>query len=189
MNYGIYKNIRGAAWQCLIDCNIVSLPVSVGQIMQHYGIEMIYNSDTGILRPNESGRIIISDVPCVVIRDEHSPQRQRFTAIHELGHYLLGHLGARGELSRSDVKEPQETEADMFAARVLMPVCVLWGIGVESTEDIAKICNVSLTAADIRSRRLELLRSRGKFLSSQLERRVYDNFSEFIQNYNNRKGE
>lgn len=181
MNYGIYKNIRGAAWRCLIDCNIVSLPVSVSQIMRHYGIEMIYNSDTGILQSNESGRIIISDVPCVVIQDEHSIQRQRFTAMHELGHYVLGHLGEQMELSRSDIRQPQEKEADMFAVRVLMPACVLWGLDLHSPTEIARICNVSMQAAERRAKRMEELYARNMFLSDPLERKVFEQFKDFLK--------
>lgn len=177
MNYGIYKDIRGAAWQCLIDCKIDLLPVSVSQIMQYYSIDIIYNSKVEILQQNESGRIIIADKPRVIIRDEHTPQRQRFTVIHELGHYLLGHLGVQGELSRSCIKAPQEREADMFAARVLMPACVLWGLGVYEPQAIATICNVSLQAATYRAKRLEVLRKRNKFLTDPLERAVYNQFN------------
>ena len=184
MNYGIYKNIRGAAWQCIIDCNIVSLPVSVSQIMQHYGIEMIYNSDTGILRPNESGRIIVTDKPRVIIRDEHPIPRQRFTAMHELGHYLLGHLGEQMELSRSDIKQPQEKEADMFATRILMPACVLWGLDLHTPTEIACACNVSMQAAERRARRMEELYARNMFLSDPLERKVFEQFKDFLK-YNN----
>lgn len=181
MNYGIYKGIRGAAWQCLIDCDIMSLPVSVSRIMRHYGIDMVYNGNVGILQPSESGRIIVTDKPRVVIRDEHPIPRQRFTAMHELGHYLLGHLGEQMELSRSDVKKPQETEADMFAVRVLMPACVLWGLDLHSPAEIARACNVSMQAAERRARRMEELYARNMFLSDPLERKAFEQFKDFLK--------
>ena len=180
LNYGIYKGIRGASWQCLIDCNITSLPISVSQIMQHYNIDMIYDSNVGILLPHESGRIIVTDKQRIIIRDEQTRQRQRFTAMHELGHYLLGHLGETGELSRSQVKAPQEQEADMFAARVLMPACVLWAVDARTPQEIADLCNVSMQAAAYRAERLAVLRERNKFLTSPIERQVYQQCSGFI---------
>lgn len=182
MNYGIYKNIRGAAWQCLIDCNVVSLPVSVSRIMRYYGIDMVYNSNVEILQPSESGRIIVTDKPRVIIRDEHSIQRQRFTAMHELGHYVLGHLGEQMELSRSDIRQPQEKESDMFAVRVLMPACVLWGLDLHSPTEIARICNVSMQAAERRAKRMKELYARNMFLSDPLERKVFEQFKDYIQN-------
>lgn len=32
MDYAKYKNVRNASWQCLLDCNIRSLPVPIGGI-------------------------------------------------------------------------------------------------------------------------------------------------------------
>ena len=72
----------------------------------------------------------------------------------------------------------------MFAARLLAPACVLWGLGVQSAEDIAAICNISYSAASIRFRRLETLRERNSFFLNPLEQKVYDNFKEYMQNYN-----
>ena len=178
MNYGIYKNIRGASWQCLLDCGIDALPVPVGVLAKHYGITMLYDSDVHILSANESGRLVFDNgSPLMIINNNQSVQRMRFTAVHELGHYVLGHLGESGALSRSHIKAPQEQEADMFAARVLMPACVLWGLGVYEPQAIATICNVSLQAATYRAKRLEVLRKRNKFLSDPLERAVYNQFN------------
>lgn len=185
-----YAQVRNAAWKALLDYNITSLPVSLSKICRAAGIRTLKNSDAHKLSEGEFGiSIKQGDTWFIVFDDSDTVQRVRFTVAHELGHIFLGHEMLYGYYTRkSNIAKPAaETEADMFAARLLAPACVLWGIGAETPEEISAVCNISYTAADIRSRRLKLLRSRGKFLSSQLEKQVYENFSEFIQNY--RKGE
>lgn len=185
MNYAIYKSARNAAWQCLIDCKITELPVSVGQIVRHYGAKVVYNSDLDLLRDGESGRIVIRNGDAViVVRDSEPLHRLRFTILHEIGHYLLGHLGAAGELSRDEVTSPDEQAADTFAARVLMPAVVLWAMGLQTADEIADCCNVSMAAASVRSRRMQTLYARNKFLTDPVERQVYQQFSDFIVEYN-----
>ena len=182
MDYAIYKGIRGAAWHCLIDCGVNKLPIPVGKLLGNYGIDIKINSEVHILEPWESGRIVsINKTPYIIMQDGQSQQRLRFTAMHELGHYLLGHLGDDSrELSRSHIKAPQEQEADMFAARVLMPSCVLWALGLEDALEISIACNVSYQAGIVRAKRMAVLRSRNKFLTDPLERRVYEQFKPYI---------
>lgn len=108
--------------------------------------------------------------------------RQRYTVLHELGHYLLGHLG-EVPLSRSEseCRPAEEQAADHFAIGVLAPACVLWGLNLHTAEDIARVCGISMQAAQIRAERMELLRQRGMFLSHPLERKVYEQFRGFIE--------
>lgn len=186
MDYGVYKNVRNASWQCLIDCKITSLPVPISYICELYHGKVVNNSEVCKLKNSESGRVYVIDgYPYVVVNDNESVQRIRFTIAHELGHYLLGHLGSDiTNLNRGydSIKPIQETEADMFAARLLAPACVLWGINAQTAEQISEVCSISHTAAKIRAERMEVLRKRGKFLTSPLERKVYQQFENYIQN-------
>lgn len=75
---------------------------------------------------------------------------------------------------------PIEQEANVFAARILAPACVLWGINARTPEDIMRICNISREAAEYRAVRMIELYKRNKFLTSQLERRVYMQFQDYI---------
>lgn len=59
---------------------------------------------------------------------------------------------------------------------------VLWGLGLHTADEIAAACNVSPAAARIRADRMKELYTRGRFLSSPLERRVYERFQNFIEN-------
>lgn len=68
----------------------------------------------------------------------------------------------------------------MFASRLLAPACVLWALDARTPEEIASLCKISHQAAAFRAERMELLYRRGKFLASPLERKVYEQFSKFI---------
>lgn len=166
MNFTIYEAARNASWQCLIDCGVSELPVKPVQIAAHYGIECKLTD--AFLQPEESGKLIRRefDKLQIVVRPTDTDQRKRFTILHELGHYLLGE---------------SEYAAERFAVGVLMPACVLWGVGAFDPETISQICNVSQQAAQRRSERMRILRTRDKFLTHPLEQQVYDQFQTFIQ--------
>lgn len=188
MNYGIYKGVRDAAWKCLIDCNISALPINLKKIAKHFNVKIIENSCINLLKPSENGVSILYKNECfIVIDDENTIQRCRFTIAHELGHILLGHPTREGYHARTiDKDRPQiESEADIFASRLLAPACVLWGLNLHTAEEIAKACKISVAAAKIRAERMDVLYKRGKFLISPLERKVYEQFKGFIDN--NRK--
>ena len=75
---------------------------------------------------------------------------------------------------------PQERQANQFAARVLAPACVLWGLDLHSADEIAAACGISRAAAAFRAERMQELYRRGKFLTAPQERRVYRQFENFI---------
>lgn len=101
--------------------------------------------------------------------------RKRFTIAHEFGHIILFHLT---KLSNVEY----ETEANMFAARILMPACVLKECNATTPEAISKLCNTSIAAATNRFNRLRILIDRKKFYRNKLERKVYRQFKKFIKN-------
>ena len=182
--YGVYKDVRNAAWRCLIDFEISELPVRPSWIAKAAGIKVIKNSDIHELSMHESGASILVDKKWYIIYDDKNPkQRSRFTIAHELGHIFLGHELRKGYYARTfNTSRPViEQQADAFAARLLAPACVLWGLELHSAEDISKVCDISMSAAAIRAERMEVLYSRNKFLSSPLERKVYNNFKEYIK--------
>lgn len=186
INYGKYKNVRNAAWQVLIDYNINKLPVKVTNIVKQANIKLLNNSDCNFLKGNQLGvSIHLENEWYIIVDDTMKIERIRFTIAHELGHIFLGHesLLHRTPNSIFIEKPEEETEADMFAARLLAPSCVLWGLNLHAPEEIAKICNISYQAAVYRAKRMEILYKRNMFLTSDLEKQVYSNFSEFINNY------
>lgn len=182
--YGIYKNVRDAAWRCLAEHRIDKLPVDILHIARMTGIKIIKNSSVNELSLSESGASLFDGAKWYIIYDdENTVQRARFTIAHEFGHIFLGHELRKGRHARTfDISKPQvEKEADSFAARLLAPACVLWGLSLHSPQEIADVCNISLAAAKIRAERMSVLYDRNKFLTSPLEKTVYDNFRKYIE--------
>lgn len=183
--YGLYKKARDASWQALIDNKISSLPVDVVKIANDNGISVIKNSAANELRDGEVGVSLYDGDEWFVIYDDtvKSIGRKRFTIAHELGHIFLGHPLVAGYHKRSaDPNIPStENEANIFASRLLAPACVLWGLNLHTAEEIAKACNLSMSAAQNRAERMEELYRRNKFLISPLEKEVYNQFRDFIE--------
>ena len=120
----------------------------------------------------------------IIYKDSESFKRCRFTIAHELGHIFLGHLltavpayACRTFVARNDL----ESSANVFARDLLAPACVLHELGTTSPEDIAKHCDISLEAAQIRAARLWLLEERNAWYQSPLERKVHKSFKRFIE--------
>lgn len=207
-SYGLYKNARNASWECLIRHNVHALPVSMSTIFRAEGIPLgrycdnaapIRESGLGWIMDNDGFTIRNSGGKLSVFYNERcTVQRTRFTLAHELGHIYLGHLTDGGKVQYStrnkeplEIVDPAERDANVFASRLLAPACVLWRLGIHSPEEIAQLCQISITAAQFRAERMEILYRREAtwlaekghscFLQSPLERRVLEQFSEYIK--------
>lgn len=180
-----YSIVRDTCWKCLIECNVRTLPTPLGEICTHYGIGIVNDSDVNLLDKDESGRIVcVGNAIRIVVNDKHPIQRRRYTIAHELGHYLLGHLGTDvSQLNRrhQSIKSDEEIEADTFAARLLAPACVLWALDLHTADEIAELCNMSVQAAGYRAERMKKLYQKNNFLKSPLEIKVHEQFKPFIK--------
>lgn len=183
MLYGKYKNVRNSVWQALLDFNVTKLPVSVNSIAKQLGIKVIKNSDIHELQNGERGVTLFKDERWYIVFDDtESVPVCRFTVAHELGHILLGHILVTGTKYRTFAKRDEEEQAaDMFAARLLAPACVLHELQALSAEQIAKVCNISISAAVVRSERMQVLEARNKYYLHPLERKVRQQFYSFIK--------
>ncbi len=182
MNYKDYKNTRDLVWEILIRERVSALPVSVSGLCRNMGIPICLEE----LKDGNSGKsLIVGDQPVIIVNKTDSPERQRFTAAHELGHIMLGHVGKYKLVNRepSANDNPIEQAANVFASRLLAPACVLWGCNIHTAEEIAVNCKISRQAAEYRAARMEILYERNAFLTSQLEREVYENFRRYIETH------
>lgn len=58
---------------------------------------------------------------------------------------------------------------------------MLHALNANTAEEIAKLCNISMTAAAHRAERMKILNQRNAFLKHPLEREVHEQFKPFIQ--------
>lgn len=88
----------------------------------------------------------------IFINSQRPDERKLFTLAHEIGHFLLGHNGTNFRIDRdiySKDKDVYETEANFFAAALLMPEkdVINFILSGMSAGEMAGIFNVSHSAA------------------------------------------
>lgn len=100
------------------------LPVDIFSIIEAIGIYPRFTALSGlagaIIRKDLSG----GDVYGILVNSDQSEERMRFSMAHECAHYVLGHLQKEETYHPSPMarwKSPIETDADTFAAELLMP--------------------------------------------------------------------
>ena len=194
-----YKKIRDLAWNILIKNGVSELPVNIYKICKQEGINVFsYKvSESFIESMGLTEEAELNDAfsmgNTIFYNEEKSEQRRRFSIAHELGHILL-HSDIEFKIYNREplpCELPIEAEANAFAARILAPLCVLQFLNLNSAREISEVCNISYTAAEARFSRLCEIRKRNKerrseknhgtFLLSRLERRVIENFGEYIE--------
>lgn len=127
-----YKFIRARVTKLLEECGIKSAPIDLDQIASKLGLQIKEERTGGDI----SGFLYRSGSTGIIgVNSKHNKPRRRFTAAHELGHYLL-HSAQAGEvhvdpLNAIDIKfrdtkssagtDIEEREANRFAAELLMP--------------------------------------------------------------------
>lgn len=153
--------IRQKAEALLSRCGIAEAPVSVEEVARAVGARVRYSPFEGEL----AGMLIRGDGQTTIgVNSLHHPNRQRFTIAHELGHLLLHkgevHIDRSFRVNRRDevsslAVDPDEIEANCFAAELLMPYDLVMAellecdIDVEDESEIrrfAKKYEVSLQA-------------------------------------------
>lgn len=152
--------------QALIQSHTASLPVRVSAIAEHFEIKVVdyaafskvYNVDKQELydRVSCGGFSLVAEGRFFCVLNSglcHQPRR-KWTAAHELGHILSGHISGEPLLH----SPCQEREADRFAAELLAPLTVLHFCGVSSAIEIERLCGISHEAAVYRFQELTALR-------------------------------
>jgi Zn-dependent peptidase ImmA (M78 family) len=113
----------------LHECGIISRPVSLEKIVQHFSIQQVQLPASADI----FGAIVRKgDRVSIAINPSQHPNPQRFTLAHELGHYFchdaqdMEHVDGdfrvswRNNASSAGV-DWKEIEANRFAAELLMP--------------------------------------------------------------------
>ena len=120
------NKIKLAAAELLAKSKVKSAPVNVEGLAKKLGISINYEpfkEDLSGVLVKEKKRTVIG------VNSSHPKTRQRFTIAHELGHFALKHDGElfidktvmKRDGRSSQAIDPQEIEANSFAAEILMP--------------------------------------------------------------------
>lgn len=123
--------IRSEVTRILKKCGVTEPPVPVDIVARFMGAQIRYSPIEGELAGmlvRKEGQIIIG------VNSLHHPNRQRFTIAHECGHLLLHkgeiHIDHSFRINRRDevsamASDPDEIEANRFAAELLMPYAMI----------------------------------------------------------------
>lgn len=164
--YEKYKNARNLAWNILIKYNLYSFPIDIIELANKLNIQ-IYKVNN---LPNDiyAFNTIKTNKKIICYKDSGNIDTNRFTIAHELGHILLNHS--------NKTKEYKEEQANIFASRLLCPLCIIKHYNFDSIADISEFFGISEESAEIRLNRFNTIATRNKFLSNSLERNYYYNY-------------
>lgn len=151
--------LRKAARQLLKDCGIVDPPVDLLTIIKKCRLEY---EEVDYFEDDVAALIIpIEDRIVAVVNQKTSLTRRRFSLAHELCHHLyhkdrealrgITTIDSPPEYVGEGGKDPFETEADIFAGELLVPLPMLkkhYRPGY-TAEDLARIFHVSKEVASI----------------------------------------
>lgn len=127
-----YVKIRAEVEKVLAESAVNKAPVDVEVVAKSLGAEVRYSPFDGEL----AGMLVrgADEHPIIGVNSLHHPNRQRFTVAHECGHLILHkgevHVDRRLQVNRRDeisslAIDPDEIEANRFAAELLMPYKLL----------------------------------------------------------------
>lgn len=135
------------------------IPVNLNPILKKYGL-LAY--EVSFTRQEVCGAFDRS-AKTIFINSTDPQTKKMFTLAHELGHYFLHSSIERDvlyrEKSSNSKKEKIESEADLFASKLLMPEATIrsyWTVA-ESIQQMADLFGVSYTAMLNRLRSLEFI--------------------------------
>lgn len=208
--YKRYTDIRDTVWRLILGMGINKLPIKISKVLTNLNIALYtYQNnyaeiaDLGLeeLTKTSDGFTVVRRNQYVIFYDNTQlPARIRFTLAHELGHIILEsgfsetasgivYTTRNNEPNKND--NPEETAANMFAARLLAPSCVLHELKLFTVEEIMQYCSISKSAAEFKLERMLLLENRnarflkekgyGCFYLSPLECQVTQQFEEYIK--------
>lgn len=126
-----FRKARQKATNLLTELKMKEPPIDPRKIADFLGVKVTYDDF-----PNEFKNVsgyIQSEERHIVVNTRQNDKRMFFTIAHELGHDLLHKDYAKSNdyrvLPRNDKyegrKPPEEVEADIFAANLLVPFSVL----------------------------------------------------------------
>ncbi|PYB70011.1 ImmA/IrrE family metallo-endopeptidase [Rhizobium wuzhouense] len=126
------QEIRRIVEDLLLKVKFAELPVPVEAVAKTLDISVKFAPYS---EGDLAGMLILQPRPTIAVNSAHHRNRQRFTIAHEIGHFLLHkkesiHIDEKMAVLYRDKNSsmainPQEVEANHFAAELLMPKRIL----------------------------------------------------------------
>lgn len=156
-----WSYVSRAAWQFLIDYKVNWLPLIPEKLTRkdwairsvEWAEKILGCSKHEIINGFDAETWEMNGKYLILYNNYAYGPRIPFTICHEIGHIVLNHLlefsqtSITGEGLTDKEYEVLEIEADFFAEEILMPSPVLRYLMPLRPEEIATLCNVSMTAA------------------------------------------
>ena len=120
------KHARNLAQKLIKEAKVREAPVSLQHIIEHIQTTRSLVVTRIEVSERVSGLLVVcksldGEYATIGFNTNHPWCRRRFTIAHEIGHLLLEHACSRNEGDGSH----NETEANVFAAELLMPKIIL----------------------------------------------------------------
>lgn len=134
-------------YHVLTECQVKRLPINCISILTHYEFKIItydllkqLNEELYTLSLSFSDDAYIDgNTKIVAYNHRKSQKRIRFSLMHELAHYILGHVNH---------SQQNEDEADDFASLILAPRVMIQQLGCKDASDVRKKFDISQAAAN-----------------------------------------
>lgn len=141
------EKLHQKVWEVCRECGIKDFPFDCISILEHYSFKIFTYERARYLCPElyvlcrDMSDDAFSDkvLKVVLYNDSLCIQRIRFSLMHELGHYILGHNIKSKEIER---------EADAFAANLLAPEAVIKYQGFYTAPSLSSYFGISIAAAN-----------------------------------------
>lgn len=157
------KNVLDANWNWHLPVSMETIATRLGIVIKALDpLNPDHRGLSGLAEINSDGQRVI------YYNQSESHNRIRFTLAHETGHHVLNHVNPTNPCFREDSNtfnsnSPiwQESEANNFAAQLLMPLealkTLIFKKGISDIGELAHIFNVSESAMFYRLKNLGYL--------------------------------
>lgn len=141
------EKLHQKVWEVCKECGIKDFPFDCIAILKHYGFKVFTYEQAKYRCPelytlcrNMSDDAFSDKVLKVVLyNDKLCIQRVRFSLMHELGHFILGH---------KEENKKTEDEANAFAANLLAPEAIVKYQVFYNAPSISNYFGISVAAAN-----------------------------------------
>lgn len=140
-----YEIINNKILEVYKECNVHAFPIDCSLILRHYKLNLITYQEAHKKNPELYYAIIKYSKDAFKFRksvyynSKNNIGRIRFSLMHELGHFILGH---------TTESEENEDEANYFASNILAPRIIVYRNGFKTSDEIHDYFNISFSAAN-----------------------------------------